>query len=109
MIYSGFGPLALVVFLLFLAAGSLLSAPLTGDANAFFHDRALLLGTFLVAAIVVWYLGRWMNRTPLETTELTAEGRRIMPRAKHTLYYVRMEYWGPILLLLFSGFVLAKG
>lgn len=108
MIYSGLGPLALVVFLLYLAAGSLLSGPLTGDPNAFFHDRPVLLGTFFAAALSVWLLGRWMNRTPLQTTEFGTEGRRVVPKARHTLYYLRMEYWGPILFVLFAGFVLAK-
>ncbi|HKE01061.1 MAG TPA: hypothetical protein VKE69_08635 [Planctomycetota bacterium] len=109
MIYSGLGPLALVTFLLFLAAGALLSEPLTGNANAFFHNRPLLLGTMVAAAIAVWFLGRWMNRTPLQTTEFGVEGRRVVPKAKHTMYFVRMEYWGPILLVLFAGFVLARG
>jgi hypothetical protein len=109
MIYSGLGPLALVVFLVFFAAGALLSQPLTGDANAFIHNRAALLATFCAAAIVVWFLGRWMNRKPLEITELGPEGRRVVSKPKHTLYFVRMEYWGPILLVLFAGFVLARG
>jgi hypothetical protein len=109
MIYSGLGPLALVVFLLFLAAGSLLSGPLTGDANAVLHPRPVLHGTFFAAALVVWLLGRRMNRTPLQTTEFGPEGRRVVPRSRHTLYHVRMEYWGPILFALFAGIVLAKG
>jgi hypothetical protein len=108
ILYSGLGPLALVVFLSFLALGSLVSEPLTGSAKAFFQSRPLLIGTFVVAAVVVWFLGRWMNRVPLQTTELGPEGRRIVPRAKHTMYHVRMEYWGPILFVLFAGFVLAK-
>lgn len=109
ILYSGLGPLALVVFLLFLAAGSLLSEPLTGDANAFFRNRPLLLSTFVAAAAVVWFLGRWMNRSPAQTIELGPEGRRIVPKARHTLYHLPMEYWGPILLALFAGFALSKG
>ncbi len=108
MIYSGLGPLALVVFLLCLAAGSLLSGPLTGDADAFLHHRPVLLGTLFVAALLVWILGRRMNRKPLQTTEFGPEGRRVVPKARHTLYCVRMEYWGPILFALCAGFVLAK-
>jgi hypothetical protein len=106
IIYSGMGPFALVVFLVFLAAGSLLSEPLSGKPDAFFHNTPMMLASFFVAGVIVWFLGRRMNRAPLQTAEFASGARQSVARAKHTLYRVPMEYWGPILFALFSAFIL---
>ena len=60
------------------------------------------------AALVVRLLGRRMNRTPLQTAGFGPEGRQVVPKARHALYHVRMESWGPILFVLCARIVLAR-
>jgi hypothetical protein len=50
-------------------------------------------------------VGRYFNRTMDEETVYEESARVKMFRPRHTFYYVRMEYWGPIALAVY--FVLA--
>jgi hypothetical protein len=108
MIYSGAGPLALIVFVLMLVLyTALLSGYRPGDASS---DHPLLtLAVFLVSGVIVWFLGRFLNRTPIAVEELTESGRKTMYYPKHSLFFVRMEYWGPIFFVIFSVLMLWQG
>ena len=50
-----------------------------------------------------------MNRKPIQVTELDEEGRKSVAKARHTIWYIPAEYWGPILFVLFTLFVMLSG
>lgn len=105
MIYSGVGFLALIVFLvvLFLHTAIL---PDVGISSRPSDHPLLTLFVFFVSGVIVWFLGRFLNRTPIAVEELTESGKKIGYHPKHTFFFVRMEYWGPILFVIFSALML---
>jgi hypothetical protein len=108
MLFTGLGPIVLVVFFVISFGAQLLLARYTGDRRYFLHHQfvALLIDGF--AGTVVWVLGRFMNRKPLEVMELDQHGRKLVPKARHTIWFIPAEYWGPILFVLFSLILLFK-
>jgi len=97
MIFSGAGPLAVVVFLIIYVLGSALSPYFGMNESSLF---SLLI--FAVAGASVWFLGRYLNKEPIVAEELDESGRKIVYYPKHTLFFVRIEYWGPILFVISS-------
>ena len=63
---------------------------------------------FAFAGAVVWLLGKFMNRKPLHVEELDQHGRKLVPKARHTVWFIPAEYWGPILFVVFASIILLK-
>src|SRR6266404_3723172 len=60
-----------------------------------------LHSAFLLGAIVTFALGRYLNRNPAEETIYEKTGPVTVLRPRHTLYFIRMEYWGLIILAIY--------
>jgi membrane protein YqaA with SNARE-associated domain len=56
---------------------------------------------FLLGAIVTFALGRYLNRNLDEETIYEKTGPVKVLRPRHTLYFIRMEYWGLIILAIY--------
>lgn len=106
MLFTGWGPIVLVVFLLIAFGTQVLFANWTGDGRYFFHHPFAGLLIFAFAGVVVWFLGKYMNRKPLEVMELDQHGRKLVSKAPHTIWFIPAEYWGPILFVVFTLIVL---
>jgi hypothetical protein len=93
-----------------LSAGVLIGfvLALKRDGRYFLHHPFVGLLVFAFAGIVVWFLGRFMNRKPLEVMELDEHGRKVVPKARHTIWFIPAEYWGPILFVLLTLIVAFK-
>src|ERR1700752_2158562 len=100
MLFTGWGPIVFVVFILITFGADRLFATSTGDGRYFRNHPLVGLLVFAFAGIVVWLLGRFMNRKPLEVMELDQHGRKLVPKARHTIWFIPAEYWGPILFVL---------
>jgi hypothetical protein len=59
----------------------------------------------LLGALLTFVVGRYANRKPGEEIIYEESGpvKRFFPR--HTLYYIRMEYWAVIVLVIYFGLV----
>lgn len=55
----------------------------------------------LLGAIVTFALGRYLNRNQATETLYEKAGPVKVLRPQHTLYFIRMEYWGPIILSIY--------
>lgn len=106
MLFTGWGPIVVVVFIVITFGAQALFARFTGEQRYFFHHPFVGFVIFAFAGIVVWFLGRLMNRKPLEVMELDQEGRTLVPKARHTIWFIPAEYWGPILFVLLTLIVL---
>jgi hypothetical protein len=60
---------------------------MTGEKRYFMQHPLLGLLVFAVAAIVVWFLGRFINRKPLDVMELDQHGRKLVPKARLALAF----------------------
>ena len=58
-------------------------------------DIGYLIGG-LVSAAVLWPLGRWMNRSPVDTPYDPNTGRENqgVPGGLHAMFFIPLEYWG---------------
>jgi hypothetical protein len=88
IISTGWGTLALWVPVVFGAAGSGIARLLGAPPEGFGHGTAVGL---LVGAVVVWFLGRRLNRGA-SVAELHA-GHPGPPANRHRLFWVPMQYW----------------
>ena len=97
MLFSGWGPIVLVVYFSIVFGAQRLLWSWTGEGRYFFHHPFIGLLIFAFAATVVWLLGRFMNRNPLHVEELDQHGRKLVPKPRHTIWFIPAEYWGPII------------
>ena len=102
MLFTGWGPIVFVVFLGIVFGFQALMMHLTGERRFFIGHPFLGFLIMAVAAIVVWFLGRFMNRRPLVVMELDKDGRKLVPKARHTIWFIPAEYWGFILFLVMT-------
>jgi hypothetical protein len=59
----------------------------------------------LLGAVLIFAIGWYLNRKMIEDTVFEESGPVTVLRPKHTLYWIRMEYWAPIILVIYFGFV----
>ncbi len=108
IMYRGLGYLALVTFALAFFGAAFAFDALFGTAAMRGGPRWPLFVANLLAAAATWRLGRFLNREPLEVTVYEQDGPRTQLETKHTLYLVRMEYWGPIFFAVVLAIVLTR-
>jgi len=89
IIWSGLGFLV-VVFVM--VSGVFLYDPKAGDTI----DKPFAY-SLLVAGIASGILGYFLRRRPARTLVDKATGKEVVFRQSHSLFFVPMIYWGPIL------------
>ena len=100
VIWSGLGFLvAVITFLLLLTAEYLTESLLQDESYYQTHGWPKLLA-FFIAGAVVWALGRYLNRRQGKVMIEKETGKEVLINPNHSLFFIRMEYWGPILLVL---------
>ena len=97
-----------MVFLVIAFGAQILFREATGDGRYFLHHPLVGILVFAFAGAVTWFVGKFMNRKLLHVEELDESGRKLVPKAKHTIWYIPAEYWGPLLFVLFTLIVLFK-
>ncbi len=96
LVWRGYGILALVIG----AAGAIgaglvaQALPKAGDAQ----DNLLLAAGFLLAAVVNWFVGVRLNRAPGRLLVDPATGERVVLRARHSLFFLEMQWWSLVML-----------
>ena len=107
MLYTGWGPIVFVVFIVIAFGAQIIFRELTGDGRYFLQHPIVGLVVCAFAGAVTFFVGKLMNRKPLHVEELDEQGRKLVPKAKHTIWYIPAEYWGPLLFFLFT-FIIFK-
>jgi hypothetical protein len=102
--YTGRGAFALAIFI----------APFIVIAAILFYGfRIDVLATkswwplhslILLGAVLTFALGSYWNRGMVEDTIREKSGLVKVLRPRHTLYWIRMEYWGLIFLAIYFAF-----
>jgi hypothetical protein len=91
IVWRGWGYLVFVITLGVLILMEVGTGRLFHDSNYYAaHGWPRLLG-FLVAAVAVWFLGTYLNRRAER-----AEGNKPV----HSLFFIRVDYWAGILVVL---------
>jgi hypothetical protein len=97
IIWTGWGILAGLIWAAVLLLTPLVVDSACGPGYYTAHAAPKILASAITAPIV-WAVGRSMNGSP-------TSGVRKSGRARHTLFFVPMEYWGPLFLAI--GIVIA--
>ncbi|SRR6266498_4992574 len=101
IIYSGWGFLALICYV---ASAVLVGSILNWGFGIDFLATAQwwpLHSIFLFGGIATFAVGRLLNRELLEEIVYEKTGPVTVLKPRHTLYFIRMEYWGPIILAIY--------
>lgn len=100
MFAKGFGCLAIPLFVVpLIIIGRVLRY---FGFNVFTTESWLPLHSLMIlGAVVIFIVGRLANRNMLQEVIYERSGPVILYKPRHTLYWIRMEYWGPILLVIY--------
>ncbi len=103
--YTGLGYLTLAFFIApFIVIASILNWGFGIDVLTI-RSRWPLHSLVILGAVLTFVLGRYFNRRMAEETIYEKTGPVKVLRPRHTLYRIRMEYWGPIMLAFYFAFV----
>jgi ATP/ADP translocase len=96
VIWSGLGFLVGAITFLLLLIAEYVTESLSRDESYYqVHGWPKLLAFFLAGA-VIWPLGVYLNRKSGKVMIEKETGKEVL-KPKHTFFFIRMEYWGPIL------------
>ena len=97
VIWKGAGGLVLI----FGIVAALLTNVVTSSAfnqNNYFADHAWAQAMSLwMAGTACWFLGRYLNSKSGRVLIDKATGQEITIKPDHSLFFIKLEYWGPIL------------
>ncbi|MBI1871095.1 MAG: hypothetical protein HYS07_07885 [Chlamydiae bacterium] len=55
---------------------------------------------FVVSGVMVWVLGRFLSKKPGRVVIDKGTGKELELKKGHSLFFIKMEYWGPILIVI---------
>jgi hypothetical protein len=99
IIWSGLGFLVFIFAFGCSLAMNLLTNPLFGDEYYKTHGWPLALA-LVVAGALSWVIGNALNRRPAKVFIDKDTGKEVLFRPNHSLFFIKMHYWGPILIVL---------
>ena len=96
LIWSGWG----ILVPLFMALALILAIPFDGEATKY----GLAFSQF-AAAIAIWFVGRRLNSKPGRMMVDQQTGETVELKSKHSLFFIKMEYWTFIVAAFAIGFL----
>jgi hypothetical protein len=68
-----------------------------GDTSYYAENGWPKFVAFTLAALVIWFLGRYLNGGEGRVLIDPATQETVVLKRTHTFFWLRMEYWAPIL------------
>ncbi len=99
IIWSGFGFLVVVFAFACSLTMNVFTNALFGSGYYQTHAWPLALA-IAIAGALTWLVGNALNRRQGRVMIEKATGREVLLRRNHSLFFIRMHYWGPILIAL---------
>ncbi|HEY1057150.1 MAG TPA: hypothetical protein VGE55_00310 [Limnobacter sp.] len=91
-IWSGFGFLTLLVpIVAFIALSTFQTA--VSAVGVLLPFQALVVAWSLVCMTMTWFVGRYFNTKPPRRYQDESTGEITEVKAKHSLFFIKMEYW----------------
>ena len=108
IIWNGMGFLVAVIgFGCLLATEFITEAAYKDDRYYQMHGWPKL-AAFLVAGVIVWFLGRYLNSKGARRLIDPETNQEVWLKRNHSFFFIRMEYWGPIFVVLGVVFYFVK-
>ena len=96
LIWRGWGIVVVGIALAWTCVAIVLGEAIHADRAAGTAIAALCL---IPAGVMTWFVGRRMNRAATRTLIELATGREVVVRRDHSLFFLRVEWWGPIMVV----------
>jgi hypothetical protein len=100
IVWSGLGFLVAVIAFVCLVATELLMESALHDDDFYQSHGWPKLMAMLVAAGLVWILGNHLNKKQGRRLVDPSTGEDVVLKPNHSLFFIRMEYWAGILVVL---------
>jgi hypothetical protein len=100
IVWQGLGFLVLVIAVAWFVLIQVVTDAAFNDPKYFTNNAWPKIVAALLAGVTIYFVGLWLNRRPgrryidVETREEVEFGPR------HTMFFIRMEYWGPLVVIL---------
>lgn len=93
IIWSGWGFLVAIIVIINTLLGKAIFGSITGDAT-YFQDHSWPMAVmFIISGVMSWYLGKYINKPDGKVYIDTETGEKVMFNKKHSLFFIKMEYW----------------
>jgi hypothetical protein len=99
IIWRGAGAAVLLFGILAALVTNIVTSAVFKENNYFqTHSWAQALALWLAAA-GCWFMGRWLHSKPGRTMIDRSTGKEVVIKPDHSLFFIKLEYWGPILMV----------
>ena len=79
---------------------NVLTNHLTGSENYWNEHKWPFGVSLLISGVLSWVVGAWLAVSRTKTLVDKETGQETVIRPNHTLFFVKMHWWGPILLVI---------
>ncbi|MEJ7713448.1 MAG: hypothetical protein WKF84_27295 [Pyrinomonadaceae bacterium] len=97
IIWSGWGILVPVIVFLTSLAMEMLAESIWRDDTAYQNQAAPFALSLLISAVIVWFVGRYLNNRPGRVLFDKETGEEVTLRSRAAFFFIPMQYWAPIL------------
>ena len=105
-IWTGRGYLVAVIVVGSSLAANLLANTITGS-DTYYDETNWVFGvSLLFSGVLCWPIGRFLATRKIRVLIDKETGEEIRSEAKHTLFFIPMHWWGPILCVIGAVLVL---
>jgi hypothetical protein len=97
IIWRGFGFAAAIIPVVIVVLTQLITDGATGDPAYYKTHGWIRAVALLVAAVLVYFVGRKLNGTPGRTVIDKQTGREIILKQAHSMFFIPVEFWAYII------------
>jgi hypothetical protein len=100
LIWQGAGGLVILIGIVAAVLTNLLSSSLFQEDNYFQRHAWVQAVALWGAGAACWFLGRYLHGRPGRILMDKATGEEVTIKPNHSLFFIKIEYWGPIFFVL---------
>ena len=97
IIWSGWGFLIAIIIFINSLIGELLCRVITRDNQYYQQHNWPITVVLIISGVICWFLGKYLNSSNGKLYIDKETGEEVQISKKHTFFFIKMEYWGPIL------------
>lgn len=100
IIWSGFGFLVVVIVIASTFLAQIITRAITGNDQFFDQSSIPFDIAMFFSSAVIYFLGKWLNTRKAKTYIDKETGKEIILKRNHSLFFIKMEYWGIIIIVI---------
>ena len=97
IIWRGIGAVVVAIVFLCSLGANLITNIIAPGASYYDHHKWPFGVSLIVAALITWFLGAYMQSRPAKVMIDKATGKEVEMKKRHDFFFIPMKWWGPIL------------